>query len=78
MDFIIGYPVLYRNVGRLHFTGKLIDKLRLKVDRKRGSLVVSELTFSAAGHGFDPRSRRGKKSVSEHVFLSVICMDSTR
>ena len=42
---------------------------------KRGSLVVSALTFSARGHGFDPRSRRGKFSVSEHAFLSVICRD---
>ena len=39
--------------------------------RKRSSPVVSELAFSARGHGFDPRGRRGKISVSEHAFVSV-------
>ena len=48
-----------------------------RVDRKRGSLVVSALAFSARGRGFDPRSRREKMSVSEHVFL-IICRDDTR
>ena len=44
---------------------------------KRGSLVVSALAFSArGGHGFDPRGRRERISVSEHAFLSVICMIS--
>ena len=32
----------------------------LKVDKKRGSPVVSALAFSARCHGFDPRSRREK------------------
>ena len=45
---------------------------------KRGSLVVSALAFSARGHGFDPRGRRGKISESEHAFLSVICRDDTK
>ena len=45
---------------------------------KRGSLVVSALAISARGHGFDPRGRRGKISVSEHAFLSVICRDDTK
>ena len=36
---------------------------------KHGSLVVSTLAFSARGHGFDPRGRRGTISVSEHVSL---------
>ena len=43
-----------------------------------GSLVVSALAFSARGHGFDPRRRRGKISVSEHAFLSVTCRDDTK
>ena len=41
-------------------------------------LVVSALAFSARGHGFDPRGRRRKISVSEHAFLSVICRDDTK
>ena len=28
--------------------------------------------------GFDPCERRGKISVSEHAFLSVICSDDTK
>ena len=40
--------------------------------------MVSALTFSARGDGFDPRSRRGKISVSVLPFLSVICRDDTR
>ena len=32
----------------------------LKLDRKRGGLVVSARAFSARGHRFDPRSRREK------------------
>ena len=40
--------------------------------------MVSALAFSARGHGFDPHSRRVNVSVSEHVFLSVICRDDTR
>ena len=50
----------------------------LKIDRQRGSLVVNALAFSSRGHGFDSRSRRGNNSMSEHVFLSVICRDDTR
>ena len=50
----------------------------LKVDRKLGSLVVSALAFSARGHGFDPRSRREMKSVTEHAFLSAMCRDDIR
>ena len=42
---------------------------------KRGSLVVSALAFSARCHRFDLRRRRGKISVSEYAFLSVICRD---
>ena len=45
----------------------LIDSFHQKVDRKRGSLVVSALAFNAGCHGFDPRSRRGNILVSEHV-----------
>ena len=56
-----------------------VDRLfHLKVDRKRGGLVVCALAFSARGHGFDPCSRRGNISESEHVFLSVIYRDDTR
>ena len=36
------------------------------------------MAFSARGHGFDPRDRRGKISVSKHAFLSVICRDDTK
>ena len=43
--------------------------------RKCGSLVASALAFRS--HGFDPRGRRGKISVSEHAFLNVICRDDT-
>ena len=43
----------------------------LKVDRKHDILMVSALAFSARDHGFDPRSRREKNSVSKHAFLSV-------
>ena len=42
---------------------------------KRGSLVVSALASEASGPRFNPRGRRGKISVSEHAFLSVICRD---
>ena len=48
------------------------------MDVKRGSLVVSALAFSARGHWFDPSGRRGNISVSEHVFLSVICRDDAK
>ena len=50
----------------------------LKVDRKRGGLVVSVLAFNARGHGFDPISRQENISVTEHAFLCVICRDDTR
>ena len=46
--------------------------------RKRGSLLVSALTSGARRHGFDTRGRRGKLSVSEHAFLSIICRDDTK
>ena len=36
------------------------------------------MAFSARGHGFVPRARRGKITVSEHAFLSVICRDDTK
>ena len=42
------------------------------------NLVVSALAFSARGHGFDPRSRREKLSVTDNAFLRVICRDDTR
>ena len=45
---------------------------------KRGGLVISSLAFSTRGHGFDPRGRLGKISVSEHAFFSVICRDDTK
>ena len=48
------------------------------ISKLHGSLVVSALAFSARCHGFDPRGRRGKISVSEHAFLSVICNDDTK
>ena len=44
----------------------------------RGSLLVSALAFSARGHEFNPRSRRGKISVSEHALLGVVCRDDTK
>ena len=50
----------------------------LTVERKRSSVVVSSLDFSARGHGFDPHSRREKISVTEHAFLSFICRNDTR
>ena len=45
---------------------------------KRGSSVGSALVSGARGPRFDPCSRRGKASVSEHVFLCVICRNDTR
>ena len=39
----------------------------------RGISVVSAVASNARGPGFDPSSRRGKVSVSDHAFLSVIC-----
>ena len=39
--------------------------------------LVSTLASGARGPMFDPRSRRGKVSVSEQVFLSAICRDDT-
>ena len=57
----------------------MIDTFHLKVNRKRGRLVVNELAFSSIGHRFDTSSRRGNTSVSEHVFfISVMCRDDTR
>ena len=50
----------------------------MKVDRKRGSLLVSALAISARGHGFDPRNRREQISATENAFLSVICRDDTK
>ena len=40
--------------------------------------MISTLASGARGPGFDPCSRRGKISVSEHAFLSVIGRDETK
>ena len=50
------------------YNGSSIENIERR-HRKRGSLVVSALAFSARGHGFDPRGRPGKKLVSDNAFL---------
>ena len=50
----------------------------LRMVYERGSSVVSALASGARGPGFDPRDRRGKISVPEHVVLVVICSDDTK
>ena len=54
----------------------ILKKKQKKKNEKDGSLVISAHTgLRCSNVGFDPRGRRGNILVSEHAFLSVICMD---
>ena len=37
--------------------------------------MVSTLATGARGSEFDPHSQKGKVSVCQHAYLSVLCMD---
>ena len=42
-------------------------EFHLKVDRKRGSLVVSALASSTRGHGLEPRKHRREKNFGDRT-----------